>query len=88
MKPLRYFLCFGAATFAIAAPSLAQNYPWCSNFHDGGGTNCGFSTYEQCMATAQGSGGACTKNNTFSPSAEPSPAARRPAHRHRSGANS
>ena len=87
MKSSLFFLGLGAAVVALAAPVPAQNYPWCSNFHDGGGTNCGFSTYEQCMATAQGSGGTCIKNNTYAPSAG-SPPARRPARKHRPTANS
>jgi len=55
------------ASIAVAASSAAraQNYPWCSNFHDGAGTNCGFSSYEQCMATARGSGGYCAPNNLY-----------------------
>jgi hypothetical protein len=32
-------------------------------FHGGAGTNCGFSTYEQCMTTARGSSGYC--NNLY-----------------------
>jgi hypothetical protein len=54
---------------SLAAPATAQtNYPWCSNFADGfGGTNCGFVSYEQCMATVRGSGGYCDKNNTYRP---------------------
>lgn len=60
-------LQIGLATIVIAISSAAhaQNYPWCSNFHDGAGTNCGFSTYEQCMATARGSGGYCAPNNLY-----------------------
>ncbi len=55
------------SAIAVAAPiaAHAQNYPWCSNFHDGAGTNCGFSTYEQCMATARGTGGYCAPNNSY-----------------------
>lgn len=51
----------------VAAPigAPAQNLPWCSNFHDGGGVNCGFATYAQCMATAQGSGGYCSRNTFY-----------------------
>jgi hypothetical protein len=54
---------------APAAPAAAQtSYPWCSNFADGwGGTNCGFVSYEQCMATVRGSGGYCDKNDTYRP---------------------
>lgn len=56
---------------ALALPATAQtNYPWCSNFADGfGGTNCGFVSYEQCMATVRGSGGYCDKNDTYRPQA-------------------
>ena len=51
---------------AFATPAAAQsNYPWCSNFSDGAGANCGFSTYEQCMATARGSGGSCQQNDMY-----------------------
>jgi uncharacterized protein DUF3551 len=76
MKTMSFLLGVDFAIFAIAPQALGQNYPWCSNFHDGGGTNCGFSSYQQCMATAQGSGGTCTKNNVYLPSAGPSPARR------------
>lgn len=72
------------AAVVIAASSVAhaQNYPWCSNFHDGAGTNCGFSTYEQCMATARGSGGYCAPNNLYvAPhAAAPDGAAKRKSH--------
>jgi hypothetical protein len=52
---------------AFAVPAAAQtNYPWCSNFADGfGGTNCGFVSYEQCMATVRGSGGFCQENDMY-----------------------
>jgi hypothetical protein len=64
-----HFIRVGIAfsTLVVASPIVAraQNYPWCSNFHDGAGTNCGFSTYEQCMATARGSGGYCAPNNSY-----------------------
>jgi Protein of unknown function (DUF3551) len=66
---MRLSIRFGVLIIAIlvAAPmtALAQNWPWCSSFHDGAGTNCGFSTYEQCMATARGSGGNCAPNNLY-----------------------
>jgi len=87
MKPLLLVLGVGVAALAMAAPASGQNYPWCSNFHDGGGTNCGFSTYRQCMATAQGSGGSCSKNNAYAPSAGRA-LPRRPARKRWPGANS
>jgi len=65
MRGLRIGLVVPAIAIAVSSVARAQNYPWCSNFHDGAGTNCGFSTYEQCMATARGSGGYCAPNNMY-----------------------
>ena len=87
MKPSSMLLAGCAAVFGVAPPAFGQNYPWCSNFHDGGGTNCGFSSYEQCMATAQGSGGTCTRNNVYTAPAGAAPADRAPR-KHRQGAHS
>jgi hypothetical protein len=75
-------LIFAAGTLATVSAAQAQNYPWCANFADGAGVNCGFSTYEQCMATSQGSGGYCTKNNLYVPPHTMAPA-RRTARKHR-----
>lgn len=51
------------------APANAQNYPWCAQYPGRGGTNCGFSTYEQCMATRLGMGGFCVRNTMYEPPA-------------------
>ncbi len=51
--------------FLAAAPAQAQEYPWCAQSggrHGGGGRNCGFATYEQCMAARSGMGGFCERN--------------------------
>ena len=58
----------------IATGAVAQNYPWCSNFADGAGTNCGFSTPEQCQITIQGSGGYCSYNTLYKPPLATAPA--------------
>ena len=53
-----------------ATPAQAQNYPWCAYYgagEDGGGTNCGFVSFEQCMADVSGIGGFCEQNNTYKP---------------------
>ncbi|HEY5067732.1 MAG TPA: DUF3551 domain-containing protein [Xanthobacteraceae bacterium] len=84
MKPLSIVFGICAACLAMTPPALGQNYPWCSNFHDGGGTNCGFSSREQCMATAQGSGGTCARNNVYAPSVRPQ-SPRRATRRHGPG---
>ena len=59
--------------YAAASPAAAIDYPWCANFADGAGANCGFTTYEQCMLTARGTGGYCAENPMYEPA---KPAAR------------
>ncbi len=73
------FAC-SLVVIAFATPVAAQsNHPWCSNFADGfGGTNCGFVSYEQCMATVRGSGGFCNKNDMYRPESARAPAPHRP----------
>ena len=60
---------FALSAFAllVAAPSSghADPYPWCAQYSGGahgGGRNCGFITFEQCMATVSGIGGFCERN--------------------------
>src|SRR5215510_5448482 len=38
--------------------------PWCANYGGarGGGSNCGFHTFEQCLAAKSGNGGFCDRN--------------------------
>jgi Protein of unknown function (DUF3551) len=73
-----------AAALVIAAvdtSAQAQNYPWCAHYgtpYDD--TSCGFTSYEQCMASVSGIGGFCATNDTYKP-----PLGVRPqAHRHHS----
>jgi len=42
----------------------ADPYRWCAQYSGGrgGGTNCGFVTWEQCQATISGVGGFCSPN--------------------------
>jgi hypothetical protein len=58
-----------AAAAVLAAPpgASAQEYPWCANYNGegGGGRNCGFVSYEQCMATVWGIGGGCERNSFY-----------------------
>jgi hypothetical protein len=58
---------------ALGTPAQAQNYPWCAYYggRDGGGTNCGFTTFEQCLATVSGIGGFCQRNTQYVPPAGP-----------------
>jgi hypothetical protein len=59
---------------AFGTVAEAQNYPWCAEYGGGdmgGGTNCGFTSYEQCMATLSGMGGFCNRNTQYIPPAGP-----------------
>jgi hypothetical protein len=53
-----------AAMVALARPAAAIEYPWCAQYggRDGGGRNCGFVSFEQCMETIRGMGGVCERN--------------------------
>ena len=56
-----------ALTMIDLQPAAAEVYrPWCAQYsggRGGGGTNCGFVSYEQCMMTATpGSGAYCVRN--------------------------
>jgi hypothetical protein len=53
------------------SPAAAQaNRPWCAQYYGslGGGTNCGFTSYDQCMMTAgPGTGAWCVQNPAYQP---------------------
>jgi len=56
------------AAVLAPAPSQAQTYPWCAQYSGGfggGGRNCGFTSYGQCMATVSGIGGFCERNSFY-----------------------
>jgi Protein of unknown function (DUF3551) len=55
------------AVLTGSAPSRADiTYPWCAQYGgDRGGRNCGFWTYEQCMAALMGNGGYCIANAMY-----------------------
>jgi hypothetical protein len=46
---------------AQATPAQAREYPWCARY-DVWTYNCGFATFQQCLATISGAGGVCTPN--------------------------
>jgi hypothetical protein len=69
-------LIFGAAIAAIGVfaavvssekPAAAQNYAWCAyyDFGEDVATNCGFSKFQQCLATVSGVGGSCGPNPQY-----------------------
>ncbi len=69
MKALLFAAALIAAAGALMSGAQAQNYPWCAVYggRGGGGQNCGFSTFEQCMATLSGMGGFCNRNTQYVP---------------------
>ncbi len=73
-------VAISAAMLMVASPARAEVfYPWCAGYSGGraaGGTNCGFVTRSQCMATISGVGGWCYENP-----ASPDPVQTRKRHR-------
>ena len=70
MRFVLFALGVVAAATVLNIPAKAQNYPWCAIYSDGrggGGTNCGFRTFEQCMETARGLGSFCQPNTQYKP---------------------
>ena len=68
---------FVMAATPISGARAQTNYPWCAQYSGGGtggGTNCGFTTYEQCLATVSGIGGFCSRNTMYVPPPGPHPA--------------
>jgi Protein of unknown function (DUF3551) len=63
------------ATIALSSVAMAQNYPWCAYIdgEGGGGRNCGFVSFGQCLATARGLGADCRPNTQFTPPVGPHP---------------
>jgi hypothetical protein len=75
MRYLIAVLSVVAATASAGTPAQAQNYPWCEYLGGGegggGGRNCGFISFEQCMQSAWGNGGDCRQNTQYEPPAGP-----------------
>lgn len=62
-----------ATTGGFVQPAAADPYAWCVQYGSedgGGGRNCGFVSWEQCMETARGGGGQCEPNQFYSGPAE------------------
>jgi Protein of unknown function (DUF3551) len=70
MKPVLCLLGALIVTTAMGTRAHAQNYPWCAYYSGrglGGATNCGFTTFQQCLATVSGIGGFCQQNTQYRP---------------------
>src|SRR5271163_1726312 len=73
MKYLFAVLGILGGTWCMSAPAQAQNYPWCEYLGgwNGGGRNCGFVSFEQCMESARGNGSDCRQNTQYEAPAGP-----------------
>jgi hypothetical protein len=78
-----------AALATLTVPGAAQQrieYPWCANYSGGsdagGGSNCGFTSFAQCLETLRGMGGFCDPNPFYQRS---SPAPARRSHKRQNG---
>jgi hypothetical protein len=70
MKLLLVLSGICVAPLSMSTGAEAQNYPWCAIYSGGmggGGTNCGFTTFQQCMDTARGLGSFCQPNTQYQP---------------------
>jgi len=84
----RFCLYLGALAALAAAGALtpsashADGAKWCAVYggRSGGGRNCGFYTFEQCLDTIRGMGGFCERNLFYTGPDEPP--ARRTRKRH------
>lgn len=82
MRTLFFALTLAVGIAGLCCSAQAQNYPWCAYYGGsdvGGATNCGFVTFEQCLATVSGIGGYCARNTQYVPPRGAHP----PANRHR-----
>jgi hypothetical protein len=80
MRLLLFVLGILVATAGIGTSAQAQNYPWCAYYsggRGGGGTNCGFTSFEQCQGTVIGIGGFCNVNTQYTGPAPVAAAQRR-----------
>jgi hypothetical protein len=81
MKLLLSAIVVIAGSAVLGTPAQAQNYPWCAEYSGGdlgGGMNCGFVNFAQCMTTVSGIGGFCTVNTQYQPPPGPRPQRRHP----------
>jgi hypothetical protein len=78
MRVLLLMLGISVYLVGTGTRAEAQNYPWCAYYggKEGGGTNCGFTTFQQCLDTVSGIGGSCNRNTQYVPPPGPHPSTR------------
>jgi Protein of unknown function (DUF3551) len=63
MRPILFAAAMmWAVSVVTSTDAMAQYYPWCSVYNDKGSRNCGFVSFQQCMANVHGIGGVCELN--------------------------
>ena len=69
MRNFVFILGVFAALVCFEKPAVAQNRMWCAYYDlgEGGATNCGFATSQQCLAAVSGVGGSCGPNPAYQP---------------------
>ncbi len=66
MRILLGALIIGFAASWAGTASAEILYPWCAYYGGkSGGTNCGFSTMQQCQWAISGNGGYCGENPRY-----------------------
>jgi hypothetical protein len=68
MKTFLFVFAVLVGITGISTYANARNFPWCAHYsggRGGGGRNCGFTTFHQCMATVRGIGGICRRNPQY-----------------------
>jgi hypothetical protein len=83
MSRLLLMLGISVGIVGTGSRAQAQNYPWCAYYDASfGGTNCGFTTFQQCQDTVSGIGGFCQQNNLYQPRLGPHPSTRQRHYRY------
>jgi hypothetical protein len=77
MRQSLFALSVGVVAIGFVTQAKAQNYPWCAVYDTGAAAqNCGFVSFDQCMATVRGIGGFCQRNDWYRPPSGPHAPAR------------
>jgi Protein of unknown function (DUF3551) len=63
------FVISAIVAIMLTRAAEAQNYPWCA-IYKAGAMNCGFTTFQQCLATVS-EAGFCIQNSTYQTSPAP-----------------
>ena len=68
MRTILFSLIVVMVALMVGRPAEAQmrEYPWCARY-DWTTSNCGFVSFQQCLATISGIGGRCEPNPRYVP---------------------